>query len=665
MRKFTGWIGIAVMIWAASATAFHLYSAYIGYLEPREQRSIHLLFFLPFVFILYPAHPEWSPKHRPSFMDCILAIVATGPAIYSYLESDRINLRLEDVDPLLMGEVVFGTIAVVLVIEALRRAVTPILAGILCVGLTYLFLCEYMPGLWNYRDMGYEEIIETMYVVNGHGIFGTITGISATMVAIFIGFGAFVEGTGIGRLFNNLGQVAAGRYSGGPAKVAVVTSAMFGTMSGSSSSNVFTTGSFTIPMMKRLGYRPQFAGGVEAAASVGGQSAPPIMGAGAFIMSEITNTPYADIIIAAALGAACYFTMLLISVHLEAKKYGLRGMDRDLLPSWKVVARDAHLLLPIGVLIVLLMMRFSPHFSAFYSILTAVVVSWAREHTRMTPTKLFNTLVTAGKNTASIAVACVGAGMIVASLTKTGLVISFGTIIAAASGGVLWIAGILLMFTTLLLGMGVPTTAAYVITASIGAPTLIADFGVPMLAAHLFVFYFAILADATPPVSIASYAAASIARANPILTGLQASRLAVAGYIVGFSYLYAPELRMEGAFFDIIMQLGVTIGGLTIVASGWTGFLRRHVAIPVRALLIPVGLGIALLHGYSIELRLVVAVVVLGALYLVPAIFSLGRTEMWVAKAESLRLEAEDRARVFANEKPLEVEIDREAFKEG
>lgn len=614
---------LIIGLWAAAATAFHLYTAFIGYLEPRTQRSIHLAFMLPLVFLLFPTfrNRQGSDKGLDkdlTWIDWGLALLALLPMVYSYFAANRINFRLEDVDPVLPVELVMGSVATVLVLEAVRRAVSPMMAGLIVAGVAYLFLTEWMPGFWQYRNIPFSEVIEAMYLTNGQGIFGAITGISATMVAIFIAFGAFVSASGTGRLFNNLGLRVAGKYAGGPAKVSVIISALFGTMSGSSSSNVFTTGSFTIPLMKKLGYRPSFAGGVETAASVGGQSAPPIMGAGAFVMAEITNTPYTDIIIAAVLGSLCYFTMIFVSVHLEAKKAGILGLDEDSISSWKELARDLHLFIPIIVLLTLLLMRFSPHFAAFYSILTTVVVTSIRSHTRLTLSKVYETFVTAGKNTAPIAVACVGAGMFVAALTKTGVVVSLGTLVAGFAGGELWLAGVLLMFLTLLLGMGVPTTPAYVITAAIGAPALISDFGVPVLGAHMFVFYFATLADATPPVSVASYAAASIAKADPLKTGAQAARIAIAGYIVGYSYLFVPELRMEGALFDIVVNWFVIVGGLTIFASGVTGYLSTRLPGVLRLVMIVSGLTLALFHQFSAESRVVVIVALLVALYLIP-----------------------------------------------
>ena len=602
--------------WAVAATAFHLYSASIGFLEPRTQRSIHLLFMLPLIFLLFPAFKKDASKgtpYVPGITGLMLFVVATLPFLYSWWHVNRINLRLEVIDEVLPLELIMGSVAIVLLVEGLRRAVSPILAGLVCIGLAYLFLSEYTYGFFYYRDIEYEEVIETVYLLNGLGIFGSITGIAATMIAVFIAFGAFIEASGVGRLFTNGGGLLVGRYAGGPAKVSVITSAFFGSMSGSASANVFTTGSFTIPMMKRTGYSANVAGGIETAASVGGQSAPPIMGAGAFIMAEITNIPYVDIIVGAVLGAFCYFTLLLVSVHLEAKKQGLKGMDESEIPKLSEVAKDSYLLIPAVVLIAMLVMRYSPHWSAFCSIIATVIVSSFRKQSRMSIPKLLSVFNTAGRNTATIAIACAGASILVAVMTKTGLIISLASIISDLSGGYLWGAGLVLMFVTLIMGMGVPTTPAYVITSAIGAPLLIGEFAVPVLAAHMFVFYFAILADATPPVSIASYAAASIAKSNPLSTGVQASRMAIAGYIVGFSYLYVPELRFEGSAINIIGNLIAIIGGMSLVAAALTGYASHsRLNLLMRLVLAILGLSIALWVDLNLWFRVAAVSAIIG-----------------------------------------------------
>jgi len=532
-------------------------------------------------------------------------------------------MRLEDITEILPAELILGGIMIVLILEAIRRVVSPVMFGLVVIGFAYLIFCEYLPGFFHFRDISISEIIEGMYLYNGNGIFGSITGISATLIAIFLIFGSIVEGSGTGRLFINVGKKVAGGYTGGPAKIAVFTSALFGSMSGSSSSNVFTTGSFSIPMMKKRGYSASFAGGVETAASVGGQSAPPIMGAGAFVMSEMTGIPYTDIIVAALLGSVCYFVMIFMTVHFEAKKLNLKGMEAHELPTWKDILKDIHLLIPIFVLITLLVMRFSPTYSALIAILVTFLTSWLRKHTRIGIKKAVEILQTAGRNTILIATACVGANIMVLILTRTGITVSVGSLVTQVVGDSVFMAGLLIALMTLVLGMGIPTTPAYIIVAAVGAPTLINDFNIPMLAAHFFVFYFAILADATPPVSIAAYSAASISGADPIVTGFQASRLAIAGYIVGFSYLFVPELLMQGTPMSIFINISCIILGLTIFAIALTGFFVNKMRLSMRLILVPLGIFLALYVDVSPEIRVGISLCALAFLYIVNTKFAM------------------------------------------
>lgn len=617
MRKLTRHWSLVVAVWAALGTIFQLYTAWIGFLPPREQRSLHLFFFLSLAFLLYPARASGRDRD-PTLLDIGMMTIALVACFNSYWNAFDFNMRLEGVSPVETKELILGGLMIVVALEAIRRAVTPVLTYMILLAFLYLFTSEYWPGMMNYRNMPYSEIIDIMYLGNDQGMFGTLTGISTSMVAIFIAFGAAVEQLGLGRLFNSLGSRIAGRQVGGPGKVAVITSALFGSISGSATANVFSTGSFTIPMMKRIGYRPNFAGGVETAASVGGQLMPPIMGAGAFVMAEFTNIAYIEIVKAAALGAICYFLMLLITVHLTAKRQGLKGLDEADIPTWRDVLRDAHLVLPIIVLVVMLTMRFSPHMSALGSIIATVLVACLRRHTFPTPAIIWNMLVSAGFNTVIVALACLGAGMIVAALTVTGLVISIGGLITSLAHGSLVMAGILIMFTTLMMGMGLPTTAAYVITASISTPILTAEFGVPTLSAHLFVFYFAILADATPPVSIASYAAASISGGSPLATGVHAIRMAVAGFIVAFSFLFSPGLLMTGTISDTIGQGILVIGSLIAIAAGFTGYLRDRLVLPLRVVACVAGASIALSHNLDMAVRIGGLAVLLALLVAVP-----------------------------------------------
>jgi TRAP transporter 4TM/12TM fusion protein len=620
LRELTGPVRLGVAVWCVVAALFQLWTAGFGFFEPREQRSIHLLLLLPIAFLLYPAHPTRSPKNRPSIIDWGLAILALAPQIYSYLEANRINLRFENVDALTPGELFNGIVATLLIAEALRRAVTPWLAGLLAVGIGYLFVTEYMPGMLNYRDMSFSEIVETMYLLNGMGMYGSITGISSTMVAAFIAFGAFIEGSGVGRLFHNLGTKVAGRTSGGPAKVEVVASCLFGTISGSSVANVFATGSFTIPAMIKLGYRRAFAAGVEASSSVGGQIMPPVMGAGAFIMAEITNIPYSRIVVAALIGALAYFIMILVSVHFEAKRLDLKGVDEKDIPTWREVLADAHLLIPVFVLLTLLLVDFSPHYAAFWSVIATVVCMGLRRHTRPSLPLIWSMLVAAGRNLIVVGLACAGAGMIVACLTVTGVIISVSNVITALAGGNVLIAGALLSVTVLILGMGVPTTAAYIIGASVGAPLLI-SMGLSVLQAHMFVFYYSILADATPPVSVASYAAASIARADPMRTGVIAFRLSLAGFVVGFGYLHSPALLMQGSWNEVIGQTLVIVLGLSLVAAGGSGFFRSWLNWPTRLAIVAAGLVLTLVEWHDDWARIGIIGAIMAALIAAPKLF--------------------------------------------
>jgi TRAP transporter 4TM/12TM fusion protein len=644
MRDLKGpvfWLAASV---AVAASLFHLWTGGFGFLEPREQRSVHLLLLLPLAFILYPAG-EGSPKHRPSLVDGLLSVLAVLPSLYSFSCANGgsycasiINLRFETVDPVSTLELVMGVLAVVLVLEALRRAVTPILAGLVATGILYLFVTEYMPGILHFRDIPATQIIETMYLFNSNGIYGSITGISATMVAMFIIFGAFIEGSGVGMLFHNLGMKVAGRQAGGPAKVEVVSSALFGTISGSSVANVFATGSFTIPAMIKLGYRRQFAAGVEAAASVGGQIMPPVMGAGAFVMAEITNIPYQTIALAAIAGSLLYFFMILVSVHFEARRQRLSGCDPSEIPTWAFVAKDAHLLVPVFVMVGAMALGYSPSFAAFWGTIAVWPASWLRAHTRLYPADIVRMLAVGGRNMVVVSLACAGAGMFVACLTVTGMVISFSTIVTGLAGQNLYLAGILIAITVLILGMGVPTTAAYIIGAAIGAPIL-QQFGVPVLASHMFVFYFSILADATPPVSVASYAAASIARCSPMAAGVVAFRLAIAGFVVGFSYLHSSALLLQEAWPEVIGEFIANALGLTLLAAGFFGFFRAPLPVWMRVPLIPLGIVVTLFDGVPVWWRVAFAASVAVALYVAQKAAA-GREDVIMAGEVTARTEA-------------------------
>ncbi|MCC7276526.1 MAG: TRAP transporter fused permease subunit [Alphaproteobacteria bacterium] len=603
MRELKGSAGVAVSAWACAWAAIHVYWAGTGFPEPLTTRALHILAFLPPAFLLFPARAQ-SPGGRPSASDWVLAAVATVPPGYVWWNAEALNLRISQIDPVLPGEVVLGMLGVGLLLEAVRRAVAPVLALLSLVMIAYLLATEHMPGMLAYRDIPVPEIVEAMYLSGSQGIFGFVTGISATVVSAFIIFGAFIAATGSGRLFMNIGTRAAGRFAGGPAKVEVVTSALFGMISGSSTANVVSVGSFTIPSMIRRGYAPRFAAAVEAAASTGGQIMPPIMGAAAFIMAETTQIPYGEIIVAAALGAVLYYFCIFMTVHFQAKKDGLAGLAAGDLPAWREIGRDVHLLLPIVVMVVLLHAHFSANLAAFWSIVAMLACSWLRRHTRIGPWALLTTLAAGGKAVVTVALACTCANIVVTTLTMTGLTLSVGAAVMSLADGSMLVVGVLLMALVMLLGMGVPTSAAYVIGASIGAPILI-KLGVPELAAHLFVFYFAVFADVTPPVAVASYAAAAIAGSDPMRAGASAFRLAMGGFIVGFGYLFTQALLLRAPWPEIVGNVVIDLAGLTMIAGAITGHFGRNVPPLARLLAFAAALALCLLHEVPLWYRVI------------------------------------------------------------
>jgi len=594
----------------------------LGVPDPLEMRGFHLAALLPLVFLLYPARPGSSPAHRPSLPDWVLALASVAPSLYILINAQAINSRMEFIDPLTDLQFWLGVSAMLLLLEAIRRAVAPVLAGIVLVSLAYMYLGRWMPGVFNTRPFDLAAIVETAYIVPiVGGIYGPLTGIVASTIAMFILFGAFVQGSGTGRLFSTFGAAVAGGYSGGPAKVAVITSGLFGTMSGSTVSNVVTTGAITIPMMRRLGYAPAVAGGIEAAASTGGALMPPVMGAAAFVMSEITQIPYGDIIVAAAVGAVLYYFAIFVSVHFEAKRLGLAAMAAEEVPGWREVAQDAHLVLPIAVLVWLLMERWSGNFAAFAAIVASVSCAALKRRTRMGLRAVIDTLTSAASTMALLAAAVAGAGVITSALTVTGLVVAFGGIVKGLAGGSLGLLCVLLMVTALVLGMGVPTTPAYIITAALGSPIL-REFGVDLLSAHLFMFYFAVLADATPPVAVASYAAAAIAGANPLLTGLHALRFALAGFVVGYAFVYDPGVMLRGGLLAIIEETAALASALTLVGAGFSGHLRASLSRPASLLAVAVGCAVAFGHMLPDEARLALGLATLALMAGLPRLFA-------------------------------------------
>ncbi len=594
MRKFKGWQNYFIGAWLVAISIFHLYTAFFGIMQPRFQRGVHLLFLLPIAFILFPATSK-SPKDRITFFDGLFAFLAILPPLFLMISDERLTYRLQFIDPVLTIELVLGLLNIILLLEAIRRAVVPAMSILIGIFFIYLFVSPYLYGIFYNKPVPLTEIIEMQYLMTEEGIYGSITGVSATFVALFVIFGAFMENTRTGEFFTNLACRVAGKSPGGPAKIAVISSGLFGSISGVAAANVYATGTFTIPLMKKMGYRSQFAGAVEAAASTGGMLMPPVMGAGAFVMAEITGISYLKIIIAAILGAILYYISIGLRVHFVALRDNLKGLGEEEIVSFKDLIKDLYLLIPLIGLVYMLLTGYSPFMAASIAILMSFAISFLKKETMMTPRKLWDTLRLAGKNMIMIALACAGAGMVVSIVTHTGLGLGIAAVITNWSGGYLFPALLLIMTTSLVLGMGLPCTPAYIIAITIGGPAL-AAMGCDLLASHLFVFYFAILASVTPPVCIAAYCGAAIAGSEPLKTGYEALKLALVGFIVPYIFIYNDALLMRGTFIEISTVFILLLFATYFLAAGLSNFYFRRLKYWQRIVVMLIGTFLILIN---------------------------------------------------------------------
>lgn len=590
MREIHGWRSKAIGAWLVAISIFQLYTATVGIYQARIQRGIHLLFLLPAAFILFPATKKAVPG-KIGVINAILAGLALIPPLYIVINADRLTERLEFVDPVMPIEMILGGLMIVLLLEAIRRAVVPAMAVLIGCFFVYMFAAPYMPGVFYAKAPSIAELIEMQYLITDSGMFGSITGVSATFVALFVIFGAFMEITKTGQFFTDLACRIAGRGRGGPAKIAVISSGLFGSISGVAAANVYSTGVFTIPLMKKLGYRAQFAGAVEAAASTGGMLMPPVMGAGAFVMAEITGISYIKIVIAAMLGAILYYVSLIIRVHFSALKNNLEGLTEEGMVSWKQIAKDSYLLIPMIALVVMLLNGYSPFLSANASIAITFLISFVKKENRMTLPVIWEALRLSGTNMIMIALACAGADMVVSIVTHNGLALGIATVITNWSGGHLLPALFLIMITSLVLGMGLPCTPAYIIAITIGGPALMA-MGCDILPTHLFVFYFAILAGITPPVCVPAYCAASIAKSKPLETGFEAFKLAIIGFLIPYIFIFNDALLMRGTVAQIITIIVGLVLTMIFTMSSLSGYLFDKINIPMR-----MGIGLAAIMG--------------------------------------------------------------------
>ncbi|MCA8906350.1 MAG: TRAP transporter permease [Rhodospirillaceae bacterium] len=605
VSRITGWITGSLLI---ALSLFHYYSAWSSLVPQLMFRGIHLAFVLGLIFLLFglrPARSSLVPEHRSPWLypgglpltDWVLALAVAAAALYlPMLPTDEVARRVGNPSE---TDVVMGSLLIVLVLEATRRAMGWTLPAIALLFICYGLFGRYAPGVLAHPGASWAGVVNHLYMTD-QGIYGIAVGVVAQYVFLFVVFGVLATRIGLGQLFIDIAYCIAGRYAGGPAKVAVFSSAMLGMISGSSIANTVTTGSLTIPAMKKVGYPPHFAGAVEATASTGGQITPPIMGAAAFIMVEFLEIPYRDILLAALVPALLHYFGVVVMVHLEAKRLGLRGLRPEEMPKILLVLRDHWpTLIPLGILIYMILQGRSPDNAAFWGLTACVVVGFLNPRDRLTLPDLAGALQTGAKYALAVGAAAASVGIIVGvvTLTGTGFRLSFMVTQAAQDlgefivGFVPWdlvtVAGLTLFFTLvftaiacIIMGAGIPTTATYIILTTIAAPALasplLGEHAVAPVVSHFFVFYYGVLADITPPVALAAYAASGIAGSNPFRTGNTAFRLAIAKALVPFVFVYSPSLLIitDGFTWDaFFITLVGAVAGITLLGGAFSAYL--------------------------------------------------------------------------------------------
>jgi TRAP transporter 4TM/12TM fusion protein len=601
---------------AVGLSLFQLYSAGIQPLGLFYQRSIHLMLIMLLAFLIFPVFG--TNRRRGALGWAIDALFLAGALItggYLVLFLDEIIRRAGFWS---QTDILVGCIATLTVLEASRRAVGLGMTVIGVIAILYAFagprgelpwLGQFLPGILEHRGYNIDRVVGQLYL-GQEGIFGLPLGVAATYIFIFVLFGAFLEITGAGKFFIDMAYAATGRQRGGPAKAAVIASAGMGSISGSAIANVVTTGAFTIPLMKRLGYKPHQAGGIEAAASTGGQIMPPLMGAGAFLIAEYTGVPYLEVVKVSILPAVLYFATVYLFVHIIALKQGMQGLPRAELPQMRQVMRDGwHFLLPLGVLVYLLVMHMSPMRVGFYAVITMIAVAVLRYTVwffflapqrgervtfadimrviRAGLIKLIEGLELGARNAVAVSMACAVAGIIVGIVGLTGLGLKFSAMMMAFSGGNILLALLLVLLASLVLGMGLPVTASYIVLIVLVGPALTAEFGIPLLIAHLVVFWYSQDSNVTPPIALAGFAGAAIAGSKPMETGVQAWKFAKGLYLIPVFMVFNPEIIMGGPWPVLIWNGLIAILALGAFAAALEGYLFTRMSLLPRLAIVP------------------------------------------------------------------------------
>ena len=575
MKKFLTFSALVALAWSG----FQLYNAY----EPLHYmilRPLHVFLALALCFFVYPLSKDPEDRVRRG-IDLVLSLISLGLAAYFLWDFERITTRTAFVDALTPLDYGLGVICVFVLLEASRRVAGIALTIILLVFIAYAILGPLIPGYMGHRGISFRHFIDLQFL-SPSGIFTIPTGVSASIVFYFILFAAFLEVSGAGDLFIKLAFRLTGRARGGPAKAAVVASSLMGTVSGSAVANVAGTGIFTIPLMRKVGYSPTFAGAVEAAASTGGQLMPPIMGAAAFILAETIGLPYLQLVVAAILPAVIYYVSIYFMVDFQARRDGIRGLPPEALPASEVpLVRQAHLGLPLVVLVATLAAGYSLLTVATSGIVTTVVVSYIRRETWIGPEKFLAALESGARKSVAVAVPSAAAGVVIGVAVYTGLGIKLTSEIVELSHGFLFPALFIVMVACLILGMGMPTSAAYIMAAILLGQAL-QEFGLSALQAHMFIFYFAILSMVTPPIALSAYAAAGISGASMWSTGIQAFKLTFAGFLIPYALAYNPALLLEGSPWESLWVFATSVAGVVCLAGSVIGHMLIRTGPVVR-----------------------------------------------------------------------------------
>ena len=611
-RTLSGKIGSLVLIFCVITSIIHIWYNSFGLIDILKKNSIHLSLMMGIIFLTRPAFRR-SPKDKPSIIDWILFFLTITCGIYFLVVYNRF---VNSVMQLNLLDIIYGIILLALIIEGSRRTVGVPLTLLSVIFLIYIYFGPYMPGIFIHQGFNLKRILIRMSFTS-EGVLGIAIMISASYVFMFILFGSFLKVTKASNFFNDIASALTGQSRGGPAKIAIVASALTGTISGSSQANVATTGSFTIPLMKSLGYKPYFAGAVEAIASTGGILMPPVMGAAAFIMSSYLGIPYNKIMIAGFTPAVLYYFTLYHMVDLGALKWGLSGVSKDKLPSIKEVLLDkGHLAIPLVLIIFFLIIGYSPLIAAFIGIVSVLIVSSFRKNTRLSIKDIIFALNEGARNAAPIAMICGIVGFIIGSVGMTGIGQIIGNSIVRLAEGNLFLTAFLCMITAIILGMGLPGVACYIVTTTIAAPALVM-MGVPRISAHFFAFYFGTMSAVIPPVALTSFTAATIAKANPNKTALTGLALGSAGLLLPYMFIYNPVLLfINFNWLNYLYSLLCAAVGLYSISILIIGYLKVKLTVLERAYF---GVVAALLIN-PILISRVVGLIMFGMFFAIPLI---------------------------------------------